>query len=486
MNSKSLKLNFFYNIILQISKVIFPLITAPYIARVLEPDGVGLANFAGTYAGYFALFASLGLPMYGIREIAKIGNNITKQTTFVSEVISLTIFTTIICSLLFLSSLFFIPQLNENFIIFAISALGLFITPLRIDWYFQGKEEFGYITLRSLVIKVISIICLFIFVHEKNDLIKFVIINAACTSINEIWNYIKLYNYGIHPFITLNFKQHLKPLLILFSSSIAISIYTVLDTLMLGFMTSYEEVAYYNSAIHISKTILPLATSLAAVVMPRMSFYLGENNWNEIKLLLSKSLSVVSFLSFPLAFALIAIAPTFIPLFYGEQFIGAILPLQILSGVIIAIGFNNLFGVQILVGLGKDKLFLYAVLVGTFTNLFMNIVFISKWGAIGASISSIVAETLILLFEIWLVSKYTFIKINFGKDFISCLGVSLLFFPLMHLLKLILNDWLLIACFTFIGTFMYLTILYILKNSTIMTFEKLIKNKLKKNINTKS
>ena len=479
MTSKSIKLNFFYNIILQMSKVIFPLITTPYVARVLEPEGVGLSNFASTYAGYFALFAALGLPTYGIREIAKTGNDKISQTKFVSEAISLTIITTLFCVIFFLISVFCIPQLNENFLIFAISALGLYISPFKIDWYFQGKEEFGYITFRSLIIKVISIICLFIFVNEKEDLLNFVIINAACTSVNELWNYIKLYKTGIHPYFTLHFSKHLKPLLILFSSSIAISIYTVLDTLMLGFMTSYDEVAYYNSATNISKTILPIATSLAAVVMPRMAFYLKENNWQEMKTLLNKSLSVVSFLSFPLTFALIAIAPIFIPLFYGEQFIGAVLPIQIVAGVIISIGFNNLFGVQILVGLGKDKLFLYAVLVGTFSNFILNLVLIPLLGASGASISTVIAETLILFVEIWLVQKYTNVRFNLGNDVIICFLVSLLFFPLIHILSYLTNNWILIGCFTVIGTFIYLSLLYLLKNAALLSFIAIIKKRIK-------
>lgn len=240
MSQKSIKFNFLYNILLQVSKVIFPLITAPYVARVLEPEGVGLFNFANTYANYFALFAALGVPLYGIREIAKVRDDIESQTKFVSEIISLLLVTTILCVAIYLGTLLLIPQLNENFLIFILSALCLYVTPFRIDWYFQGKEEFGYITMRSLVIKVVSIACLFIFVHEKSDLINYVIINAASTTINELWNYIKLYKTGVHPYLTLDFKKHLKPLLVLFSSSVAISIYTILDTLMLGFMTDYN------------------------------------------------------------------------------------------------------------------------------------------------------------------------------------------------------------------------------------------------------
>lgn len=478
MPEKSLKLNFFYNILLQMSKVIFPLITAPYVARVLEPDGVGLVNFASTYAGYFALFAALGIPMYGIREVAKHRGDIQTQTQFVSEVMSLSIVMTIICTLLFLGSLVVIPQLNENYMIFVISGLVLYLTPFRIDWFYQGNEEFGYITFRSLVVKIISILCLFIFVHEKSDLLIYVILGAVCSVINEVWNFVKLWNFGIHPYFTIHFKQHVKPLTLLFSSSIAISIYTILDTLMLGFMSDYSEVGYYNSATHISKAILPIATSLCMVVMPRLSYYTKDENWAMINSLMKTSLSVVSFLCFPLTCALVAIAPTFVPLFYGEQFSGTIVPLQVVSGVITVIGLNNLFGVQILVGLGKDKLFLYAVLVGTFSNFILNLALIPIIGATGAALASVTAEALILAVEIWQVKKYTKVNLSGFKEIFICLILSIAFFPIIAGLHLLVDGWLLIALFTIVGSLFYLTTQYICKNTAMMSFVEVFMKKI--------
>ena len=154
---KSLKRNYFYNILLNISKVIFPLITAPYISRVLEPDGVGLFNFANTYSNYFALVAALGIPLYGVREVAKIKDDIQSLTKFVSEIISLSCATTFVTTLIYVCSVFFIPQLSKDYIIFLLIALGLYTTPFAIDWYFRGREEFGYITLRALIVRTASV-----------------------------------------------------------------------------------------------------------------------------------------------------------------------------------------------------------------------------------------------------------------------------------------------------------------------------------------
>lgn len=478
--AQSVKLNFFYNILLNISKVLFPLITAPYVARVLEPDGVGLFNFANTYAGYFSLFAVLGIPVYAIREVAKIRDNLKAQEKFVSEIMSLSLCTTLVCTILFVASVFLVPQLYQNYAIFLVSGLALYLTPLTIEWFYSGREEFGYITFRALLLRIISIVFLFLLVKTKDDLLVYVSLNAVMGVVNIAWNYIKMLQMGIHPYLTLHFKQHFKPLLLLFSANIAISIYTMLDTLMLGFMSNYEEVGFYNSAINISKNLLPIATSLSAVAMPRLAYYMKQGDWEQINVFMDKSLSVVSFLCFPITFGVIVVAPTFVPLFYGEMFYGAILPLQIVIGVVVAIGLNNLLGVQTLLALGHDKLFLYSVLVGTFSNFFVNLLVIPRFGASGASAASVLAETLILLFQVYLVNKYTQIRFRKYRDLIGSVALSLLFFPIGYLLSHFVDGWLFVILFIVVSSIFYLMAQFVVKNSSVLIFTDLLKKKLSK------
>jgi len=437
--AKSIKVNFLYNILLNVSKVIFPLITAPYVSRVLEPDGVGLFNFAFNIANYFAFFAALGIPYYGIREIAKIKDDKCKQEKFVSEIISISIVSTILCIGVLLVSIWFIPQLSQNYLIFLVSAIVLYITPFRIDWFYSGKEEFSYITIRSLLIKILGVILLFVFVREKSDLLLYVALNAGCNVLNELWNFVKLYQSGIHPYFTLSGSKHIKPLFILFSSNIALSVYVVLDTIMLGFLSDYSEVGYYNSATHISKAFVPIVTSLAAVVLPRISFLREEGKWQEINLLMNKSFSIVAFLSFPITFGIVTIAPLFVPLFFGQQFHGAIIPLMIVSFVIIIIGFNNLTGIQVLLGFGLDKYFLYSVCAGAFSNMLFNFLLIPYYGASGAALSSVIAEIVVLSVMLYYVYKYTpvrFIEYNeVIRAFVLSASFLLIGFYLMKLCK---------------------------------------------------
>ena len=184
--AKSIKLNLFYNILLNVSNIIFPFITAPYIARVLEPDGVGLYNFAYTVAGYFALVACLGVPTYGIRIVGANRDDFKTLNKVFCEVFSILVYMTLLLSVIFVVSTMFIPQFHEHWAIFLISGFALYVVPFKVDWFFSGLQQFGYIAARSVIIKIIAVLSLFIFVHDKNDLIYYVSISAFSIIANEI------------------------------------------------------------------------------------------------------------------------------------------------------------------------------------------------------------------------------------------------------------------------------------------------------------
>lgn len=478
---KSLKLNFVYNVLINLSGVIFPFITAPYVARVLEPEGVGLFNFANTYAGYFALVAALGIPIYGVREVAKVKNSPEKLTVLVSQLISLNAIATILVTVVYLLSLHLIGQLNENYILFLIAGAILYMAPFKINWFFSGLEDFGFIALRTLAMRLCSLFFLFLLVHDKGDLIIYMLIYVLSTVLGDIWNYIMLLKYNVRPRFTLiGLKLHIKPLLILFSSAISISIYTVLDTLMIGFISDYAQVGYYNSASNITRAILATVTSFSAVAIPRISYYLKNGEDENINILMNKSFSVISFLAFPLSLGIFCVAPVFVPLFFGSEFYGAIIPLQILGFLIIAIGLNNLFGVQILIGLGLDKLFLYSVLMGMSLNVTMNSVLIYYFGAIGASIASLVAETLILFVMAYYVYKKTKIRINQLSDILKSLIGALLLVPIYIGVSRMFDSWFLVLGFAFIGFLSYILIEYVLKNKSLLFLVDIVSQKIKK------
>lgn len=464
----SIKKNFAYNILLNLSNFLFPFITGPYTARVLEPDGIGLASFACNYAGYFVLFAGLGYYSYTIREVSKLRDDLKERQKFVSQIFTLLTINALVVFSVFLGSILILPKMCEHFLIFLIAGFSIISVPFNIEWYFGGMERFGFITLRNLVMRCIAIACLFIFVKSKSDLYIYMLLFVVSSIGGTIWNLTEMKKDGVVlRFVKSGIKRHYKPMSILFASSVAISVYTMVDTLMLGLISDYSEVGFYHNATSIAKTLLAVVTSLSAVAVPRVAYYAKQKNIEALNQLVSKSFCIISFLAIPSMFGLICIAPTFVPLFYGEAFRGAIVPLMIMSGVIVAIGFNNITGIQILIAMGYDSLFLKCVLVGTFSNFAMNLAMIPYLGASGAAASSVVAESLILVATIVCVKKHTPVRFrNIVPDILKALLAASLFIPVTVGIKTVLDGWLAIFATVASCVIIYILVQKILKNSS--------------------
>lgn len=439
----SIAKNFGLNIFINVSRVIFPLITAPYVSRILGPEGIGIFGFSNTYVSYFVLIALLGIPMYGIREVAKVKENIINLSESTSQLFTISVISTSVVTLIYIASIFLIPKLAEKSIIFFVAGTTLYLCPFQIDWYYQGNEKFDFITIRTLIVRCISLICIFLFVRVKNDLIYYVLINASGIVVANIWSFLYLKKELPQLHLTIrNLSHHMRPMMYLFISSIATSIYIILDTIMLGFMTDYSQVGFYTNASSISRTLVIIVTSLSAVAIPRIASYYKEGRIYEINMLLEKSFSVIAYLSIPISIGLICISPVLATSFFGESFSGSIVPLMIMSGIVISIGFNNLYGIQILVSIGLEKCLLCAVSIGAIINLIVNLLIIPRYGAIGASVSSVLAETFILIFTIYFVNKRTNIKMGNTKyDILKPLMGSLLFIPVCYILRIYFDGW---------------------------------------------
>ncbi len=476
----SIKRNFAYNVALNVSRVVFPLITAPYISRVLEPEGIGLCNFASTYAGYFALFALLGMPVYGVREVAKARDDKEALSRLVSELASISFIMTFAVTLVYVSSVFCIGKLDENRAVFLVSGFLLYLAPFRIDWFYSGLEQFGYITLRTVVIRTASVACMFAFVRTKSDLINYVALNVCGTVAGDIWNFAKLLKSGVRPRLTFTgLKKHLPQLFTLFASSVAISVYSTLDTLMLGFMADYRETGFYNNAMHLSKIIIMVVTSLSSVAVPRMSRYCKTREFGKVNELANKSFLIVAFLVIPAAAGMACVAPVFVPLFFGEEFEGAVAPLMILSMLIVSIGFNNLFGVQILVGTGLDRPFLCSVLCGAASNLLLNLMLIPGMGAEGAAIASVAAETIVAGITLWYVYHKTAIRLGGVSDSVKSLCGAFLFPPAFFLMSRHLEGWALVAAFVLCGSGLYVLSQKLLRNKALDLFLPIVLQKMR-------
>jgi O-antigen/teichoic acid export membrane protein len=307
-----------------------------------------------------------------------------------------------------------------------IVGVSVLFVPFNVDWFFSGREKFKLITLRTLAAKVIAVGGLFIFVRTRDDIVPYLILTVAANLSSQIWNFGYMLKTEVKfRFKRLQLKKHLNAVLVLFASNIAISVYTMLSTLILGFISDYTQVGYYTSAIKVSKMILPIVTAMSPVMIARINTIKEEkDNQKEILRLLNNSFGYMMMLAVPATIGLIVIAPRFVPLFFGTEFIPATVSLQILALLIVIIGVSNLFGWQVLFAMGYEKKFLMAVLFGTVSNLCLNILLTGKYGSIGASVASVIAEIMVTASTLIFALKVIPIRLNTKNIYQPILAVA--------------------------------------------------------------
>lgn len=410
LKKRSLKFNMLMNFILTASSFLFPLITFPYVSRILQPDGMGKIAFATSIVSYFSMFAMLGIPVYGIRACAKVRENKEKLSRVVHELLAINIITSIITILMIILSLTLVPKFEEYRLLIIINSFSLILNVFGINWLYSALEQYSYITIRSILFKAISIVLMFIFIHEKSDYLIYAIIAIFANVGSNIANIVNLRKIiHIHPVGDYNIRKHIKPILIFFSLSVAINIYVNLDTVMLGFMKGDTEVGLYNSAVKIKVILTAVVTSLGSVLLPRMSSYVNNKSSDLFDKLASKALNLTLLISIPLAIFFVIYAKEVILLLSGENYINAVPSMKIITPTIIFIGITNFFGIQVLVPLNRERQVLASSIVGAFVDIILNFILIPIYGAAGAAIGTLGAEISVLIVQA--IFLYKFIKI---------------------------------------------------------------------------
>ena len=274
----SLKLNFIMNALLTMSQFIFPLITFPYVSRILLPEGTGKVSFATSVISYFAMFAQLGIPTYGIRACARIRDDKEKLTRTVQELFIINFTMSLISYLALFGAIILVPRLRQDKILFLIVSLTILFNAIGMEWLYKALEQYTYITIRSIIFKFIALILMFLLIHQKNDYVIYGGISILASSASNIFNFIHVHKYiSLKPVGNYNFKRHLKAVAVFFAMSCATTVYTHLDTVMLGFMATDTDVGYYNAAVKIKTILVSIVTSLSVVLLPRASYYVEHN-----------------------------------------------------------------------------------------------------------------------------------------------------------------------------------------------------------------
>lgn len=477
--SQSIKKNVFYSFLKAFMTLVFPLISFPYASRILQPEGIGKVNFANSIVSYFTLISMLGISAYSTRECAKRQNNKEELSRFVKEILLINSISTIISSSIFLLVVFNVPKLYEYRTLLLISGTNILFTTLGIDWFYSGIEEFKYITIRSFLFQVLGIIYMFIFVKTKEDINHYAVFGIITTVGSNICNIIHsrhFINFRVKNSISI--RKHLKPIFTFFGMSFVGSIYTVLDSSMLGFLSNNEQIGFYTAATKINKMIVGLLTAILNVLLPRLTFLNNNNEEEQFVALIKKSECYLFLISVPMIFGLIALAKPIILIISGANYIPAVISMIVMSPIILFISMGSLIGVQILPSINKEKITLYSYILGATINVVFNSIFIPRYGALGAGIGTVFAELSVCSFQFIYMRKMLFNKESISNFLEALICSVIMFIAVYFFIKISQNVFIQLAGGITIGVFVYGTLLLILRNKYFLEILHYVKLKL--------
>lgn len=474
----SIKKNFLYSSILTTANYIFPFLTYPYISRVLGVNNIGICNFIDSIINYFILFSMMGIGTIGIREIAKCKDKKDQRNQIFSSLFILNTISTTIALIVLIILIYTVPQLYTYKELMYIGALKLICNYLLIDWLYKGLEEFKYVTIRTILVKTLYVIAVFIFVHQTNDYKIYYLISCLMITVNAVFNGTYAKRFVKLSFSKINIKPFIHPFLILGIYTILTSMYTSFNVTYLGFVANETEVGYYTTATKLYSILLALFTAFTGVLLPRMSSLLAENKLDEFKLLLQKSVNILFTFSIPVIIISTIMAPEIIQIIAGKGYEGAIIPMRIVMPLMLIIGYEQIMVIQTLMPLRKDKAILYNSILGATTGVLMNVLLVSTYKSIGSSIVWVTSELVVLTASQFFVYKY--IKMPFpSKQLIKNIQYHIPLFICIYAIHLMnINEFMSITLGGGI-TFIYCFILqvFIIKNENVVQlYHKIIKH----------
>jgi len=426
------------------------------------------------------MVAALGIPAYGIREVAKARGDKKKLSKLFSELLVINILSSIVLLIIYIVIIFSVKWFNSDITFYFLSGVIVLSGFSVIDWFFIGMEQFHFISIRSIIIKGVSIVALLLFVKTPMDLLVYFLITLFSLIGNNLWNLANLKGQIILQYKNLELRKHLPVLLTLFSTSIAISIYTMVDTLFLGFLTDDRAVGFYTAAIKIIKIAIPLGTSLGIVLIPRITQSIVSKDTILLQKLTDQSFSFVCLLAIPVSLGLFLFAPEIIIIFSGTKFLEAIPTMQIAAPLVFLIGLGSVFGPQLLIPNGNEKEYLLATIFGMVTSVILYVSLITLFRDKGAAIATVMGELVVSLTAYYFVYQKLHLNFNWTLVFKAMIA-SLVFIPVALLLRNSIPDntiRLLIAIIS--SAAIYFSIqLYIFKESQLRGIYLFLLNKLR-------
>lgn len=465
---QSLKKNFIYNAILTMSGYIFPLMVYPYVSRVLGVANIGACNFVDSIVEYFTILSMMGMNTIGIREIAKCKNDQQKLDNVFSQLFSLNTLTTIAAIIILIIATNIVPKFAPYKDLLYIGVGKLFFNYMLINWFFQGLENFKYIAARTIFVKILFVISVFLFVKTEIDVKLYYFLVALTWAGNGIINFIYAKKYVSFNFTLKINKAIIGSFFILGVYWFMNSMYTTLNVAFLGFATNDIEVGYYTTANKLLTVIMTMFTALTSVMVPRVSVALKSNDNSEAKALIRKAINALMLFAIPLIFFVFPFSQELIYLMSGKGYEGATTPLQIMTPLFFLVGYDQIIVLQTLLPMGKDKDILrnsiLAASVGIISNIFLTL----NFGKNGSAIVLILAELSVLLSSQFCVTKYLGLKIPFKLIIKHIIGFSPIII-ICYVIKYFINSYVisLIVSASIICCYIFLAGRFILKNSIL-------------------
>ncbi|MQS88858.1 oligosaccharide flippase family protein [Companilactobacillus mishanensis] len=470
--------NYFYNAFYQIFVLIVPLITTPYLARVLGPEGVGVNAYTSSIVQYFILLGSLGIGLYANRQIAFIRESKEELSKTFFEIFIVRILTMLISLILFMVFLCLVKQYKTYYLVQSITVLAV---AFDISWFFMGLEKFSITVMRNIVVKIITVICIFLFVKTSNDLINYVLILSISTLIGNLLLFPNLMNIIEWPkFKQLNPLRHVWPSLILFVPQIATQVYLVLNKTMLGSLVSVQSAGYFDQSDKIIKVVLAVVTATGTVMLPRVANTFAKGDHVRTKQYLYDSFSFVTAISIPMSLGLAAITSKLVPLFLSPKF-NEVIPIMLVESIVIVlIAWSNAIGTQYLLPTKQTKSFTVSVVVGAVVNLIANIPLILLLGALGAAIATVLSEIAVTGYQLFSVRKQIEFKKLFTDGYKYFIAGIAMFVLIVFLNQLLKQTWLSLFMEIIIGSLFYVGLLVLLRAKIIIQAKILLKTTRKK------
>lgn len=474
MTSKSLAKSSVFNIIYNLSNLLFPLITSVYVSRILLPEGIGQVSYAQSIASYFITLSVLGLPSYAVREMAKLRENQEEKDKLFYELFSINFISTTICSVIFFALIFMIEKFRSDWLLFMFCGIQILLNFINIDWLYKAEEEYIYIACRSIFIKLISLIMVFVFVKDRNDYIYYALISSFSAAGNYIFNIINARKYVNLDFKTiklrkLNLKRHITPITILAVSSFLSTIYSKLDITMLGTITSNEVTGLYTNSHKIIEIVISLCTSISAIFLPRLSFYY-KNDKREFKKILDLGFRVLCFTTIPATTGIFIMAPSIIEIMYGNSFIESAITIRLFAILIIIKSFGNLFCYQLVIATDNEKKRVPAYIISAIMNILLNAILIPKMYQNGAAIASVVSELIVNGVQLYAMVKIIDIPISWEAITQSIVSSFIMAVCVIFMMKLSLPLIIKSIISVLVGVCIYIIFNIIFKNKIMMEF----------------